>query len=216
MPVSGNPYGVLKKALQQTARDRLAVTKAMAGAVKLAIKDQFASGVDPYGRPQPALKNGKESFVSKRLGNAINVTPVADGVEGVGELKDNKSGNPRRQWLDAHQQGHTFPARQVGGSRIAFNARGQRMKLKRLGKTLGKSTKRVTLGERESYWLERKHSSRLLGRVTNVRAHTVRERVLKVRLIYPDSDIGARWGGRINTATSEALTKQLERAVEKG
>lgn len=216
MPVSGNPYAVLKKALNKTVSDRMAMTRAMAGAVKQAIKDQFAFGVDPYGKPQPERVDGNEAFVSKRLGNAVRVTPVADGVQGLGELKENKSGRARRQWLDAHQQGHTFPARNVSAGSVAFNARGQRIKLRRLKGVLGKATKRVTLGEREAYWREQKRSARLLGRTVAVRAHTVKQRVLKVRLIYPNAGIGARWGGRIKTATSAALAKQLQRNVERG
>jgi len=216
MPVSGNPYSTLRRAFQKTVSERQQVTRAMAKVIKDVIGEQFAAGIDPYGRQQPELKGGGEAFVSEKLGRAIKLTPRPDGVEGVGELKASKGRDSRRQWLDAHQKGHVFPPRQVSGGRQAFNAKGERVKLGQLARQAKNATRRVTVGQREAYWQERKRTSRFRGHLVHVRSHRIGERVLRVRLIYPDQGVGARWGGRIKGAISEALSKQLSRNVERG
>jgi len=229
MPVSGNPYGVLRKALQKTLREKLEVHKAVAVAVKELLTDQFAYGIDPYGKPQPPAKRRFTGLVSEKLPRAIKVTPDANGVAGVGELKSSGVSRrraaqgkvappprPRRQWLMAHQKGHVFPARTVEGQRRFFDAKGKRVAAARFKALTSKAGRRVTIGAREAYWQESKNRARLKGRILNVRRHTIRARVLVPRLIYPEPKMGARWGKHLKDTVGEVLGKRLQRNVERG
>jgi len=229
MSVSGNPYGVLKRALRRTIAEKLEVHRAVAVAVKGLIVDQFNFGIDPYGKSQPWAKGKGSGLMSTKLGRAIGVKPDATGITGIGELKSSGQSRrrkaqgkpappprPRRQWLNAHQEGHVFPPRTVQGQRRFFDAKGKRVSAPRFKALATKSTRRVTIGAREDYWQETKNRARLKGRILNVRAHSIRQRVLPVRLIYPVNRLGDRWGGAIKAVVAEVRKKQLLRNVERG
>jgi hypothetical protein len=237
MGVSGNPFGVIRRALEKTARDRIEVHRAVAKAVRALIADQFAYGIDPYGRTQPAKANGRPAFFSEKLPRAIKLTPTAEGVAGIGELRENKHGDPRRQWLNAHQKGYEFPARESHGYRTARDSKGKLISVTKLKGMAAASTRtttksewfglkkttrtrtlaeahRVVVGQREAFWREAKTRARLVGRLTNVRAHTVHERVLIARLIYPEGQMGERWRNDVRAAVASTVQKQLDRGVK--
>jgi len=227
--VSGNPFRVLKNAINRVAKERREVAVAMTAAVKGLIEDQFGFGLDPDGKPQPFAKNKASGLMSTKLARAIKLSADANGIEGLGELKASGISRkrkaqgkapppqrPRRQWLNAHQKGHVFPAKSVEGQRRFFDAKGKRISAPRFKALTMKATRRVTIGAREAYWQESKNRSRLRGRILNVRSHRIGERVLVIRRIYPEPKLGARWGGRLQEAVSTTLGKQLQRNVERG
>lgn len=229
MPVSGNPYGVIRRALQRTVADQLAVHKAVAVTVKELIVDQFGFGIDPYGNYQPPSKGKFSGLMSAKLGRAITVKPDATGITGVGELKSSgisrrrkakgkapPPARPRRQWLNAHQEGHVWAPKQVDGQRRFFDNKGKRVHATRFNALTAKASRRVTIGAREAYWEEQKNRSNRRGSILNVRSHSIRERVLTPRLIYPVRRLGDRWGGAIKAAITEVRSKQLQRNVERG
>lgn len=253
MPVSGNPYGVLKRALRRTVSEKLEVHRAVAATVKELIVDQFGFGIDPYGKSQPWSKGKASGLMSTKLGRAIGVKPDATGITGIGELKSSgisrrrkaqgkaaPPARPRRQWLNAHQEGHVWPPRTVEGQRRFFDAKGKRVHatrfralvtegerervvsswwgLRKQRKVIRRAgaSRRVVVGQREAYWEERKNRSVLKGTILNVRSHTIRERVLRPRLIYPVGRLGDRWGNAIKATIAEVRGKQLRRNVERG
>jgi hypothetical protein len=100
----------------------------------------------------------------------------------------------RVPWLRAHHEGHVFPARAGGGQSLFFNEGGRLLRLGRL----------TARGLRTRFVSER---------VT--RGHTIGQRVLPKREIYPDRGVGSSptWSAHLNHAARVGMQRWRDRAT---
>jgi hypothetical protein len=150
--------------------------------LKATLREEFTRSVDPSGRTWPLTVKGRPALVSRKLPNAFAFAARDGYIVGVGKS--------RRDMLSAHQEGHTFRARQVGALKafLTFDKNGRLISKKRA--------------------LNRKGAVRRGVIQTFAKAHTVGERVLPKRQIVPEGNTLPRlWDGAIRGGFVEGMTK---------
>lgn len=179
MPIT-TPTAALQKAGRTLMSAPEALAKAISKAAREQLKGEFKDSHDPDGNHWPARVDGKPALRSKRLPGAFTSTWQDDSVK--------FSGRVERDWLEAHDQGHTFAARNVDARqvRLRFNAKGRLVKSKRFEK------------------LKR-------GRAVFARAHAVGGRVLPPRKIVPGDSLPSSWQTALKFAALGALNSHLEK-----
>jgi hypothetical protein len=155
---------------------------AVSGEVKGLLKEQFAQGTDPSGDPLELTKRGQPALVSKKLPGAFTSRIDQGAVRFFGRVG--------REWLDAHQLGHSFPPRAGGGQSLFFNESGHLLRLGALSKR-GLRTKFVS--ERVA------------------RQHVVGRRVLPKREMYPAGGLTPRWSDAIERGLVFGMYRWYER-----
>jgi hypothetical protein len=191
VPVTGDLAKA--KALARNLRDladpkgraQQEISREIVREVRGLLREQFAAGVGPYGM-WPLTVRGKPALVSRKLPQDFRGEPVPGGVRFWW--------GGRARWIRAHHEGHVFPARQAGGQSLFFNEKGQLLRL-------GKLTVR---GLRTKFVMERV-----------ARAHTVGQRVLPKREIYPDRGVGSSptWAAHVNHGARLGMQRWRERAT---
>lgn len=147
------------------------------------IRAEFAEGIGPDGTSWQRTVRGGQPLFSKVLPHAFE-----SRAEG-GELR--YVAYTKRDFLTAHQFGHTFPARVGGGNSLFFDEKGRALKQ---GKLSGSRIKRIKFVQE-----------------VKTRTHTVGQRVLPARPIYPTGALPLRW----EEAIHRGLTAGMERWAEK-
>lgn len=124
MPVSGDirrlkGWGAHVKSLgKPNGPPQRAIAKAVGNEIRGLLKEEFARGIGPDGRPWKLTKRGRPALISKKLPGDFKTSPVANGVFTSSRVK----------WLRAHHEGHVFPARsQV----LTFSKKGRLLSEKR-------------------------------------------------------------------------------------
>lgn len=96
----------------------------------------------------------------------------------------------RARWLGVHQTGHTFPPRAGGGQVLTYNKSGKLLRGSRIAK--------------QKFVFER-----------TARAHTIGQRVLPARPIYPTNiATSPRWSSRIVLGQRRAMLRWGARATK--
>jgi hypothetical protein len=154
--------------------------------VRGVLKEEFASGEGPESEWQRTVR-GQKALISKKLPQDFFGVIIPGGVF-IGS---------RVPWLQAHQEGFTFPERQVAKEThyLTFNKKGRLIKKSR---TLNKKGE-VKRGVYQTF----------------AKAHTVGGRELPARPIYPEGAIPEKWAKAINEGAEIAMTKWYERAAGK-
>lgn len=166
-----------------------------ASAVHGLIKDEFSTGAGPYGAWKEK-KRGGAALVSRKIPQNFFVIAIPGGVYAFSRVP----------WLEAHHEGHVFAKRDVAGNKqyLSFNAKGKLVSESRI-------FKRGIGPAREG---EQFRTLRRGAYQTYARAHSVGERVLAQRKIYPDQGtMPDKWGSKINAAADDRLRKWGEKAV---
>src|SRR5690349_19485394 len=161
------------------------IAKEVAKEVRGLLRAEFASGEGTEGAWARTVR-GKQALQSKRLaGGDFQDTAIPGGVEFVSKI----------DWLQAHQEGHTWAAREAGGQSLFLNEKGRVL---RLGK-LSKRGLRVKFVEEKV-----------------ARQHTVGERELPARPIIPEgSDMPAAWSDAISRGAEAGVKRWYDRATGK-
>lgn len=155
--------------------------------VKKLLKQEFATGEGPYG-PWQKTARGRQALQSKRLPTAFKSTIGPSGLRYVAKS--------RRDFLEAHQQGHIFPARHREANKqfLTFNKFGRLIKN---SKALNKKGK-VRAGVFQTF----------------ARAHTVGKRVLPQRRIAPEgTDLPPSWEAALERGATYGMNRWYGRAV---
>lgn len=95
----------------------------------------------------------------------------------------------KRQWLEAHQFGHVFKTRAVAD-------RANVLRFSKRGKLISQARQ-----NRQKY-----------GRAVFARAHTVGQRVLPARQIYPEGTLTPRWEAAVGRGITSGMMRWYERA----
>jgi hypothetical protein len=155
--------------------------------IKSVLREEFSRSVDPSGASWEETVRGRAALLSKKLPFAFEFG-VRDGVVvGVGKSK--------RDLLDAHQEGHTFKARQVAAQKqfLTFDRNGRLVRKKRALNKKGLATR----GTHQTF----------------ARAHTVGERVLPQRQIVPEGDtLPPLWEQAVERGLTSGMMDWHERA----
>jgi hypothetical protein len=158
-------------------------------AMKAVLREEFTRSIDPSGRTwQPTVK-GRPALISRKLPNAFAFAARDGYIVGVGKTK--------RDLLTAHQEGHTFRARQVAALKnfLTFDKGGR------------------VIAKRRA--LNRKGDVRRGVQQVFARAHEVSERVLPARPIVPEgSTLPRLWDGALRAGFTEGMTKWFEGAAK--
>jgi hypothetical protein len=168
MPLTGDFAGLarLRRNIEglasPTGPGQRTLLAAVRSEVKQLLRTEFATSTGPNGPWVPTVR-GKPALASKKLAQAFESEVVAGGVRFRGVVN--------RDWLEAHQEGHTFKSRSVAAAKqfLTFNSKGRLIKAKRA--------------------LNKKGDVKRGVHQTFARAHTVGERVLPQRLIAPQGGI---------------------------
>lgn len=144
------------------------------------LRKEFRESHDPHGQAWQKRRDGGPALVSKKLPTAFTSTRDGATVRFVGRVHN-------REWLDAHDQGHTFGPRKVDGRSVIlrYNAKGRLVRAKRFAK------------------LKR-------GRAVFAKAHSIGKRVLPARPIIPRGALPAEWEKAIGLAVEAGLHKKLD------
>lgn len=194
MPFTGDFAGLrqLERSIEGMARPGGPGVKLVLGAMRTAIKglikQEFATGIGPDGEWQ-ATKRGRPALLSRQLPKTFVAHIKETGVRFASLVK--------RDWLLAHQLGHTFTVRHVAAEKqfLTFNRKGRLV--------------------RNSRALNKKGEVRRGVHQTFARAHAVGERVLPAREIYPaDGGLTSKWGEAIAGAVTAALERWYEHATK--
>ena len=166
MPITGDLARLsrlaegMKEYADPESRARLEMAGAVATAVKTLVRAEFSEGIDPSGAAWARTKGGRQALQSKKLAPSVKSYPTATGV-----LFES-----RIPWLQAHQEGHTFPARAAVSREALINPRSGRF----ISATRAAKMKFVL--------------------VAAPKAHTVKARVLPARPVFPDeTSLPERW-----------------------
>lgn len=192
MSLTGNFDGLrqLQRALKNLAKPDSSASqeigKRVANEVDGVLREQFSTGVGPDGEWQ-RTKSGRPALVSSRLAAAFR-SRFDRGVLRY------TAATPRN-WLEAHHEGRTFPARKVAAlSRyLSFNSKGKLVAGRRILKKDG-TTKRGTYQRYAA-------------------AHTVSQRVLPRRPIYPTGALPSKWSNAIMRGASAGITRWYDRST---
>lgn len=182
------PEGALRQLrsdLGQLARGTL-ILRGIDRAVKVLLKEEFATGEGPYGKWQPTVR-GRQALESRKLATAFKSTIGPNGLR--------YSAKSKRDFLQAHQTGHEFPERQRAANQqfLTFNAKGR---LTKNGRILNKKGE-VKRGYYQIF----------------ARAHTVGMRVLPARPIIPEgAELPPKWEQTVERGATAAVEKWHERA----
>lgn len=209
MPLRYNPTSLKRaaRAIRGVVTPGTAERKRMIGAAVNAIKaltrEQFAKGIGPDGAPQPARKtDGRPGLESEKLARG------AVAITAEGEVIRGRAKNPK--WsakLDAHQQGHTWPARSGVQRR---DSKGRLITKSTFQSRVRAAASVVNTGNAFQYSKIGKR-----GKVGAVRATVQRTkggaRTLVPRSIYPagGSTLTARWNSRIGEFVSKAIASTM-------
>ena len=158
-------------------------------ALKAVLREEFTRSIDPSGRTWKPTVKGRPALVSRKLPNAFTFAARDGYLVGVGKSK--------RDLLSAHQEGHTFRARQVAALKqfLSFDKNGRLIRKQRALNRKGLAKRGVTQ--------------------TFARAHTVSERVLPPRQIVPEGEtIGRLWDGAIRLGFVEGMTRWFQGAAK--
>ena len=85
------------------------------------LRDQYQTGVGPDGPWQPR-KDGKPALVSRKLPTVIRGRPIVGGAQFEW----------RSKIMQAHHEGHVFPARRGGGHSVFFDESNRAIRMGRL------------------------------------------------------------------------------------
>jgi hypothetical protein len=187
VPLTGDLAGLrrLRRSVEGLARPdgagRAELAGQVQGEVKALIAEEFTRGVAPDGSTWAPTKRGKPALISRKLPNAF-ASRIDRGVVRF-------IAKSTRDLLVAHQHGHVFPARQVGEHKqyLSFNSKGKLVAERRIFKKDGT----VRRGASQRY----------------AAAHTVRERVLAARQIYPEGTMPLRWQEAIARGLTSGMTR---------
>lgn len=192
MGLTGNFAGV--RALRRAVRDLSQpdgravqdIAKGVKAEVDEVIREEFASGDGPDG-PWQKTARGKAALVSRKLPNAFR----ARFDQGVLQY----TAKVPRGWLLTQHEGHTFPARKVAALKhyLSFNSKGRLVAERRLFNKKGE--------------LRRGAIQRFAG------AHTVGQRVLPPRPLYPTGSLPSKWSNAIARGANVGLTRWYDRST---
>lgn len=159
--------------------------------LKERLRTEFTASQNPSGNPWKLKKSGKPALVSNKIPGSFEFYPTATGVGAKSKI----------EWLEAHQTGHVFPARQAAARTAAKEALGNRFVSfkKVLQAAKGKNVERVETTRGTMFIRQRKTRSDILVRAVEVKAHEVRSRTLPARPFLPvSSTMPAPWAESIN------------------
>lgn len=189
MPLTGDVEGLreLRRDFTQLARGT-DLLRGIDREVKGLLKTEFSSGQGPYG-PWQATVRGRQALQSKKLPQAFASTIGPNGLRYTAKSK--------RDLLEAHQEGHEFPARKRAENQqyLTFDKRGRLIKNSRALNKKGE----IKRGVHQTF----------------ARAHTVGARILPQRQIVPqDGDIPPAWEEAIDRGAERGMQRWYERAVK--
>lgn len=193
-PLTGNFSGLrrLRRQLEGIAEPegegRTALAAGAQGAVKELLAEQFARGVGPSGEPYQETVRGQLALVSRKLAGAFS-SRIDRGIARF-------TGKSKRDMLIAHQEGHTFPARQVAANQhyLSFNSKGKLVAERRIFRKDG--------------------TVRRGGYQRFAAAHTVHARELPQRQIYPEGGMPPRWEERVQLGIAAAMQRLADRMAK--
>jgi hypothetical protein len=191
MPLTGNFAGLrrLRRGLESVAEPegagRTDLVEGVQAEVKELLAEEFEKGIGPTGEPWQETVRGKPALVSRKLVGAFS-SRIDRGIVRF-------TGKSKRDMLLAHQFGHTFPARKVAAEKqhLSFNSKGKLVAARRIFKKDG--------------------TVRRGGYQRFAAAHTVHERTLPARPIYPDGAMPPRWEERIQRGIAAAMERLAAR-----
>lgn len=204
MPLTGDFVALrkLERQLQDLSKPGSASQKLIANGVakslKELVKQQFLSGVGPYGEWQ-RTKRGKPALLSRKLASGFKATVIPGGL--VIRLSPPESTVTR--WLFTHHEGFTFPARAVkGGQTRFFNRSG-----------------RLIRHERAMRWVDRDKDGKfqavfkrgVFRRVT--KAHVIGSRQLPERPLWPSHGMSESWADAINKGARDGMDAWYRKAT---
>jgi hypothetical protein len=162
------------------------VGKNVAGEIDEVLREQFATGVGPDGE-WDRTRRGRPALVSSKLAAAFRSRLDRGVLRYVARTP--------RNWLAAQHEGHVFPARKVAALShyMNFNSKGKLVAARRVVRKDGTP-------KRGSY-------QRFAA------GHTVRERVLPARLLYPTGALPAKWSNAISRGVGAVITRWYERST---
>jgi hypothetical protein len=163
-----------------------------------AIRMETTISADPNASPWPRTKQGDQALQGKQIPSSFSVQVIPSGIAGKSEI----------DWLEAHQQGHVWPARQAEGGLLytdvnsrKFLSRTRRLALYRNSKAESVDTDRGSLIVRNY-----KYKTALLAAMHRYEEHTVGQRVLPERKLVPEGGaLGVIWADQINRAADRGL-----------
>lgn len=192
MPLTGDLAGLrrLRRSVESLGKPDGAGRAELAGGVRGEVKglivDEFTRGVGPDGNAWQKTRRGRTALVSNKLPGAFQGRIDRGVVRFIAKST--------RDLLVAHQHGHVFPKRSVGEHKqyLSFNSKGKLVAQRRIFKKDGT--------------VRRGASQRFAA------AHTVRERVLAMRQIYPEGTLPLRWEEAIARGLTGGLNRWAARA----
>lgn len=152
------------------------------------LREEFKTGIGPKGPWQPTAR-GKQALRSNKLAGAFAAQLLAGAVEFSGAVK--------RNWLEAHQTGYTFPARKTAANQqfLTFNRKGRLIKN---SKALSKKDGLVKRGVHQTF----------------AKPHTVKAHVLPARPMVPTgTTLPAAWETAASAGASEGLERWAKRVT---
>lgn len=177
MPLT-SPDAALRK-LQRSMNQLVtgpALLRGVQGEVKKLLADEFRSSVGPDGAAWQQTVRGTPALVSRKLANVFTSEIAARAVSFHGRL----------DWLEAHQEGHTFAARAAGGQALIFGRDGKLV--------------RSSAVKKQSFVFDR-----------TARPHQVGKRVLPQRQIYP-AGLTPRWESAIGRGLAVGMERWRQSA----
>ena len=196
MPLTADAAGLrrLRKHMASLAsgEEGTRVLRAVRAETNLLLRDQFAKSTGPDGEEWQKTARGRAALVSRKLPFAFQSRVDR------GELR--YSAKTKRDLLTAHDQGHIFPARHVGATKVVRDRKGRRLNANQF---------RRLLDRRLSAKRPRRKRAYSIGQV---RAHIVRQRVLPARKIVPGTTLPTRWEAAFNAAILRAMAAWADRA----
>lgn len=192
MPLTGDFRGLrhLSKSLESIAdpdgKGRETLIGGVQGEIKEVLREEFAKGVGPDGSTWQETVRHRPALISKKLPTAFGSRIDRGIVRFIGQSK--------RDMLVAHQFGHAFAARKVAANKhyLNFNSKGKLVAERRIFRKDGT----VRRGTYQRF----------------AAAHTVRERVLVARQIYPIGTLPLRWEEAIRRGLTDGMKRWGERA----
>jgi hypothetical protein len=151
------------------------------------LREEFQTGIGPKGPWQPTAR-GKQALQSKKLAGAFTAELLAGAVQFEGVV--------RRNWLEAHQFGHSFPARKTSAQQqfLTFNRKGRLIKN---GKALNKKGE-IKRGVHQTF----------------AKPHIVKAHVLPARPMVPTgTTLPAAWEAAASAGASEGLERWAKRVT---
>ena len=179
---------------------KIAMAAGIAAEVNGLLREQFQQGVDPSGSPwQKTMRKGA-ALLSLKLPSSISSYIRPDAITFKSKIP----------WLGVHQEGHVFSARhatRVGA--MHFNLRGKLISARAFVRST-KAGKFITdaTGGHWYYGQTKTGKRKLLGIERRPAPHTVGQRVLPQRMIYPEPGaMPPRWSEAIRRGAMTGLGK---------